>query len=202
MKWIALIILAPTLIYAQRSSPVLKCLGSEERDYHLKKVSGPRMDLNQKLIAEIIQIPQVSIKPEFIESICHSKYSPSLRLLELSLISEEKLFYTDGKTDLVNSINQSMISDYIESSREIFIQFIHQVQAIAPTSNCLEDEIPELKEIFTNLKHAQEEIGVKKILNGKINSIFMKLIRFENILKNCQSRLKKTKRSGSTSSRK
>jgi endonuclease V-like protein UPF0215 family len=38
---------------------ILKCLGEEEKRFHLNKEVGPIYDLNQRLISEMIQTPGI-----------------------------------------------------------------------------------------------------------------------------------------------
>ena len=54
---------------------LLKCLGAEEKRMHLTKDLGPVYDLNQKLIAEMIQIPNAQINSADTKDICTHKNS-------------------------------------------------------------------------------------------------------------------------------
>ena len=57
MKWFVIVFLLNSAAAFGRTPELLKCLGAEEKAFHLKKDTGPSYDLNQRLIAEIIQIP-------------------------------------------------------------------------------------------------------------------------------------------------
>jgi Mor family transcriptional regulator len=202
MKWLLMLILiSPGTTFAVREQSLLKCLGEEEKALHLKKDLGPTYDLNQKLISEVIQIPKVKIQDSILSSICRSK-SPSWKLMEYSLIQGKALFLTVSDESLDSSINQSMINDYLDSTREIFIQVINQIQAISPSPDCLEKELPELASFFSDLKYLQEEMSLEKIFNGKIKKILKSLRRYPEAIKNCQERIRKTTKPSSTSDRK
>ena len=52
---------------------LIKCLGAEEKMFHLKKQTGPLYDLNQRLISEMIQIPKAELDAEFYHEMCETK---------------------------------------------------------------------------------------------------------------------------------
>jgi len=183
-----------------RTMDLLKCLGEEEKKLHLKKDVGPTYELNQKLIAEIIQVPNVDIERESLQKICDSKVSPSWKLLELSLREGRKIFLIqESETGMKKNINESMISDYIDSSKEIFLALISQIQTISPSPDCLTKEFPILIGFFQDLKYLQEEVDMNKIFKGREKKIFESLKDYPKALKKCQDRLKKKERSESTS---
>lgn len=199
MKCLVMIIFFSFSLHA-RTMDLLKCLGEEEKKLHLKKNVGPTYELNQKLIGEIIQIPSVDIEKEKLQTICNSKASPSWKLLELSLVEGRKIFLMPkSENEMQKNINESMIKDYIDSSKDIFLALISQIQTISPSPDCLTKEFPVLVGFFQDLKYLQEEIDMNKIFKGREKKIFDSLKDYPKALRKCQDRLKKKERSESTS---
>lgn len=182
-----------------RTLDLLKCLGVEEKRLHLKKDMGPNYDLNQKLMAEVIQIPNLQVEAGALKTICSSQsYGESWKLLQLSLIQGESLFsVTPDITGMQKKIAESMISDYLEAVREILLGLISQIQALAPTPDCLTTEFPRLVPFFRDMKYLQEEIDANQIFKGRGEKIFADLRNYRRAIKNCQARLKNTPKSES-----
>ena len=149
----------------------------EEKRFHLKKETGPIYDLNQRLIAEIIQVPKAELVKEHFLTICSGEnFSESWKLLELSIKLGKNIFIIPSNvTGIQRSMTEGMIEDYVEATREILLSFIAQIQSISPTPNCLKEEIPELDQFFNEIKYLQEDIDTKKIFEGKDQKIFEKL---------------------------
>ncbi len=177
---------------------LLKCLGAEEKKFHLKKETGPRYDLNQRLISEMIQIPKAELSVESFEDICQKSESPSWRLLELALTKGQSVFEVPAQiTGTQREVAQGMILDFIEVTSEIFLNLLTQIQSLAPTPHCLEQEIPEITNLMSDIKHLQEDVDIKKIFSGRDQKIFEKLKDYSMAFKRCQDRAKKKLRSAS-----
>jgi hypothetical protein len=201
MKWFVITIFFVSMdVWSKANSPLLVCLGSEEKKFHLLKTQGPIYELNQRLISELVQIPSVRIDTNDLKHLCDkSSKSPSVKLLSLVLSRGEKLFKID--TDIPESqklISQSMIKDFVEISREIFLNFVSSIQSVAPTPNCLEQEIPSLKNLYKDLKYLQDEVETKKLFEGKENVIFERLQNYQKSFQRCRERTKKKLNSGSS----
>lgn len=182
------------------SPKLLKCLGAEEKQLHLKKITGPTYELNQRLIAEMVQIPDAIIDENDFRAICAAKGSESWKLLQLSITKGKNLFtIPDSVTGMQRQIAQGMVDEYVEATNEILLNFITQIQSIAPTPHCLEEEIPPLRNFFFELKHLQVEVDTKKIFEGKDLKIFNQLKDYPRLFQRCLSRLKKKPKSESTS---
>jgi hypothetical protein len=200
MKWTYFLII---LIFSSplwsRDREILKCLGEEEKRFHLKKETGPVYDLNQRLIAEMIQVPKVELVKEHFLTICSGeKFSESWKLLELSIKFGKAIFIIPSNvTGIQRSMTEGMIEDYVESTREILLNFIAQIQSISPSPSCLKEEVPELDQFFTEIKYLQEDVETKKIFEGKDQTIFEKLKNYPSAFERCAARLKKKLKSGS-----
>lgn len=189
---------------AHAANPLLLCLGSEEKRLHQEKITGPIYDLNQRITAEMIQIPSVSVSSDDFKAICSSKAaSASWKLLELSLRKGKRLFVIPATvTGLQRSITEGMIEDYVEASKDILLTFISQVQTLSPTPACLTEEIPELSRFFTEIKYLQEDVDIEKIMAGKDSRIFEKIKEYPEAFQRCRERIKKKARPASEASAK
>lgn len=197
---IALLFVTSSAMAREKDRQILKCLGEEEKRFHLKKETGPVYDLNQRLIAEMVQIPQVEITQEdYLAACTGSSFSESWKLLELSIVKGKDLFVVSPTlTGTQRSIAISMIDDYVEATREILLNFITQIQAAAPSATCLKEEIPMLDSFFTEIKYLQEDVDMKTLFKGKDKKIFDKLKNYPLAFEKCRARLKKKPKSEST----
>lgn len=193
-------ILFSLMAMAKGDRQILKCLGEEEKRFHLKKETGPVYDLNQRLIAEIIQIPRVEVTPEDLRTICSTgQFSESWKLLELSIKEGKNLFVIPKDVQgMQRSITEGMIDDYVDATRETLLTFIAQIQAASPTPNCLKEEIPQLENFFTEIKYLQEDVDLKTLFKGKDQKIFEKLKGYPQAFEKCRGRIKKKPKSEST----
>ena len=194
---IALIISTTTW---SRDRQLLKCLGEEEKQFHLNKDTGPFYDLNQRLIAEMVQIPRAEINSDDYLAICTGqKRSESLRLLEHSLKRGKAIFTIPSDVQgIQRDMTQGMIDDYFDAVREILLNFISQIQANSPTPTCLKEEIPDLDKFFNEIKYLQEDVDLKNIFKDKDQQIFDKLKNYPLAFEKCRTRLKKKLKPGST----
>lgn len=181
---------------------LLKCLGEEEKVFHLNKETGPLYDLNQRLISEMIQIPKAELETSFYKEMCgKGSGSAALKLLELSIREGKDIFQVpDEVQGSQRQVAQSMIDGYIEETKEIFLTFISQIQALAPTASCLKEEIPQIDAFFIDIKYLQEDIDLKKIFRGRDLKIFQKLVEYPQAFERCRARIKKKLKSGSKDS--
>lgn len=179
---------------------LLRCLGNEEKRLHQAKNTGPIYDLNQRIMAEMVQIPDVTINAEDFKSVCQNRhFSESWKLLELSLRKGKNTFVIPKSIQgLQRGITEGMIDDYVETSKEILLNFISQIQTLSPTPNCLLEEVPKLNSFFTEIKYLQEDVDIKKIMAGKDEKIFEKIKDYPKAFQRCAARLKKKTKSAST----
>jgi hypothetical protein len=198
MKWFVMMLIFSSQSFA-RTPELLKCLGAEEKAYHLKKDLGPSYDLNQRLIAEIIQVPNATIEGDALKAICNSKGSESWKLLQLSLTKGKAIFVIPADIGgMQKQVTEGMIEDYVQATKEILLSLITQIQAEAPAADCLTTEFPRLRPFFRDLKYLQEDVDVEKLFKGRDEKIFKDLQSYKTALKNCQARLKKKAKSESS----
>lgn len=189
---------------ARAANALLVCLGAEEKRLHMEKDTGPIYDLNQRVTAEMIQIPEVTITPEDYKSVCKSnRPSESWKLLEISLRKGKNMFVIPASiTGLQRQITAGMIDDFVEASKEILLSFISQVQTLAPSPDCLLEEVPALNKFFIEIKYLQEDVDIKKIMAGKDEKIFDRIKDYPSAFQRCRERLKKKAKSPSTAEEK
>lgn len=181
-----------------RDQDLLKCLGSEEKAYHLKKETGPNYDLNQRLMAEVIQIPNAAVEPEALKDICQRE-NVAWKLLQLSIVRGKSLFqFPRGLGGMQKQMTMGMIDDYLEVTREILLSYIGQIQAESPTPTCLEEEIPALKPFLIDIKYLQEDVDVKQLFAKRDIKIFDQLKGYKEFFQRCRDRLKKKAKPVST----
>lgn len=202
MKWFVistLFFLSSQSFAIRDERQLLKCLGEEEKKFHTKKVTGPLYDLNQRLISEMIQIPKAELDVEFYAEMCGKQSpSPSLRLLELSMRLGNEVFEVPAEIQgSQRQMAQGMIDDYIESTKEIFLQFMTQIQTQAPSATCLKEEIPQLDAFLSDIKYLQEDVDMKRIFKGRDIKIFNKLLNYPQAFERCRVRIKKKLKSES-----
>ncbi len=171
-----------------KDRPLLKCLGEEEKRFHQKKETGPLYDLNQQLIAEMVQIPFIEIdQASFLEICTGSGHSSSMKLLEASLRKGSALFVVPATvTGTQREMTVGMVDDYVKASKDILLQFISQIQALSPTPECLNNEIPELKAFYTEIKYLQEDVDQKTIFKNKDQKIFSQLKDYPIAFEKCR----------------
>lgn len=179
---------------------ILKCLGSEEKRFHLKKEVGPVYDLNQRLIGEMVQIPHAELNKQDYLSICSGRnFSESWKLLELSITKGKDIFViSPNASGKEKAMTEGMIVDYVDLTKEILLSFISQIQALSPTPTCLKESIPELDKFFTDVKYLQEEMDLKDVFRGTDRKIFEKLKNYPLAFEKCRARLKKNDKPLST----
>lgn len=181
---------------------LLKCLGEEEKKFHMTKNTGPLYDLNQRLISEMIQIPHADLTDESYNIICKNSFSPAWKLLELSITKGKELFAVKNTNAIQKQITDGTIEDYIEGTREIFLNFMSQIQALAPSATCLQEEIPEIANFFNDIKYLQEDVDMKVIFQKRDAKIFLRLKDYPRAFERCQERIKKKLKSASKESAK
>lgn len=198
------LILLLSIPHAQaRENDLLKCLGAEEKTLHLKNDMGPIYDLNQRLISELVQIPGASIPQNIFHDICKAPGGPSWNLLRMSILKGKTIFQlSPASSKAQTQITDSMIEDYLEATKEILINFITSIQALAPTPDCLKIEIPELDSLFTEIKYLQDEVDLKTLIEKRDKKLLIELENYPKALQRCRDRLKIKPRSGSKETKK
>ncbi len=206
--FILLIILFTTHLAPAYSRPgptrLMYCLGQQEKFFHLKKQTGPFYELNQNLMAELIQVPGLEASSVLLNRICKPSTMAPLYLLEAIVLDPKDWWVL--KSDLEpqrRMIAIELMKEFRQMSPEILLTFLSSLQMIMPTPNCLERHIPGLSKMYHDVKWLQEEVDLKKITLGhkRIIPLFAKLQKYQDFALECAKSKKTTKGSGNPSAR-
>lgn len=190
MKYLLLFICFFSQSSLAQIKPVLKCLGQEEATYHKNKISGALLNLNKKMISELIQMSRtLELKKKYRSIICHHEiFPPSVALLYVVLHDQEKAFAIKTHPDDVIEISkdEKTIEEVIAKSIDSFFSFIDDLQMQASEPDCVLAKIPALKNIYLKTRYTLEDVGPKAILNEIENlEQIMKSLLKKDLLMNC-----------------
>ncbi len=178
-----ILIIALLISYTSLSvaSPILKCLGKEEKTLYKNKTHGAYLKLNEALISDFIQLSQrVRIKPALLDQICNrNKKSVSLELLKLILLKKEALFSKENpnETQDLNALDKNAIKSIIEQAYYILQTFLNTMQAQAKKPNCITSKLPEIQEFYFKSRYILEEVHIRKLFEDtvKTEALFQKI---------------------------
>ncbi len=175
---------------------ILRCLGAEEKEFHRQKHTGALYALNQRLIGELVMVTGLEGKPEFLAKACSGKGSPSVALLEALLFDGEG-WSTSGEatTPVEGNIRQELVKDLVATAPEILLEFLSQLQAEAPTADCLEKHVPGLKTMNQEVRWLQEEVDLAKLAGHKarLRPIFSKVRGIQAVFAQCRQEARQRK---------
>jgi hypothetical protein len=179
-------------IYAQTSnSTILKCLGAEEFQYHKSKYTGPLYTLNKNLISNLLQVDKsIRVREKYLTQVCKSS-EPSLSFLKI-LLTKKRIFRVISKdNDLDDNVARGSVEIVLKNAPSIFLKFLSNLKASAPTPNCLEKQIPEIDKLFTEIRYLEKEYSLDKIIhsNNRIKTILSKLKKWKKIIAICKKDL-------------
>lgn len=186
----------PTLGATPKVTRLMRCLGAEEKLFHQQKNVGPTYDLNQRLIGELIQINGVEASNMLAKKMCSPGSSPSLELLE-AMIMEPKSWYKFKKLDkgLEANIAQELVKELNSSIPEIFLNYLAQLQGLAPNAECLIHHVPGLRELNEQVKWLQEEEELTVLTGQKkrMASIFKSVKKIDSVFEKCRQEMNQSK---------
>lgn len=186
------------------ASRLLYCMGQQEKYFHLKKETGPFYELNQNLIAELIQVPGLEASSVLLNRICKPSTMAPLYLLEAMVLDPREWYLLDRKLDAqTRSISEELMKELRQMSPEIMLTFLSGLQMQMPTPDCLERHIPGLKKMYRDVKWLQEEVDLKKITMGqeRLIPLFSGIQKYQFFAAECAKSRKTTKGSGNPSAR-
>jgi len=163
--------LSLNLSYAAPKAPaskLLKCLGLQEKVFHQKKLSGALYELNQRMIAELVQLSGIDGNELLINQVCRSQREGALYLLEAILLDTRDWYIIRPQaSSLGTSLSQELVKELNLSGPELLLSFLGQLQMESPTPDCLEKNIPGVSQLYLEVKWRQEEIDIQKIAGKK-----------------------------------
>ena len=173
MKWFTsffiLILISAESQGQTRPSKLLFALGQEEKILHVNKRQGPRFELNQRLISELVQIPNLEASPELISKLDHrsSTTTPSLVILEAILTTPNSWYiFTKDGAQVQQSIAQELMKEFMELGPEVFLNYLQGLQTEAPTPDCLVKHVKGLQKLQTKIKWLEDENGLHSLLKN------------------------------------
>jgi len=144
MKWIllAILILTNTQINAKttKMAPknlLLSCLAREEELFHKKKLQNALSNLNQTFLNEVAMNDDITLKKNFIDSICNNKEeSPSLAFLHLLLMKEGDIYDLSlAQTEnSMKAFKMGHIEEFQKQVPHMLIEYISKRQAELPNA--------------------------------------------------------------------
>ncbi|MDH4467392.1 MAG: hypothetical protein QE271_04985 [Bacteriovoracaceae bacterium] len=171
---------------SDKTYAVTRCLGNEERFYHLNKISGPHYQLNQILINEFADLTGVTFRPEILKKLCVAPYDKKIsRNLwdALFRLNDHGILEVDPKSDTAKKLKK----DFISKLPALFDQYILILGNTAPRANCMLDLIPELKEIQEERKYLGDKVPFfdQARKNGVLTRALDKLQKIPKLWKDC-----------------
>jgi len=187
----------PTLVPAQApGSRLMKCLAMQEAQFHRRKAAGAFFELNQRLIAELVQVSGVEAAPALLSTVCRSRDQGALHLLEALLLDPKGWFVMKAQTSALGApLARELVRELNATAPEILLTFLSQLQMQAPTPDCLERHVPGLAQLYQNVKWLQEEVDLEKITNKQrqLAALFAKIHTVDEIYRRCaQEKAKNT----------
>jgi hypothetical protein len=169
------------------------CLGQEEQKLHREKNQGPMLDLNQKLINEVVQLMGIDATKDALNQICSEKY-PSLKLLELIVMSPKTWWEISEQMKISHrELALQLVKELNEQGFDLLLLFLQRLQSEASHAQCFPKAIPETQYIYNQIKHLQEDLDPQDIVppREKLQLIFNKIKFWPEILKKCKQESKK-----------
>lgn len=149
-------------------SELLRCLGQQEKVFHAEKATGALYDLNQKMIAELVQLSGVDGTPLLVKEVCRSQGKGALYLLEAILLDANQWYLIRPQTSaLGGALSAELVKELNSSGPELLLSFLGALQMESPTPDCLEKNIPGVSQLYFEVKWLQEEIDLQKIAGKK-----------------------------------
>ncbi len=175
---------------------VVKCLGREESRIHKNRLGGPVYELNQRLISELVMFNKIELVPAMAKDICKNedKTFGSVKLLEYLVTHDGNVFVLPKKLTLIEKeIYRATVNEFMDMIPEVFYNYVAQVQAVSARPSCLEDHIPQIKELNRDIKALGQEIPARRLIaNNKMGAKIMSSLRdVENLWLKCDEELKK-----------
>jgi len=169
-----------------------RCLGQEERFYHLKKISGPHYQLNQLLINEMADLTGVGFRLEILKNLCLPPYDKKISRTLWDLLfrlPDHGLVNLDG-SEKTNKLK----ADFIKRLPDLFDQYILILGHSAPHAHCLLELISELKIIQEERKYLGDlvEFFPQARKDGVLQKALDKLQKIPKLWKECSPLAKPT----------
>ncbi|WP_040314159.1 hypothetical protein [Bacteriovorax sp. BAL6_X] len=194
MKYPLLIFIVNLMItLPAQAKTILLCLGQEESYYAKRHDTGPRYHLNQIMINEISSVGNPQFSKGYFNKFCSEpSKSPTLKLLKALTTGQRKIFdFKEEDGGIGVQYSMSTYNEFRLKSIKILIEYLAKIQIQASSPDCLEQNIPGLKEFYARYRYLEGEVGLSTLKGSKesLLKIYGSLENIDVILKKC----KKTK---------
>ena len=173
-------------------TPLIKCLGQEELNYHLERNIGPHYKLNQFFINSMAGANDLKLRTGYLEKICPPNSIPSRNLLKELLLNGLSIFnFAHGEENFREKARQLTVMGHIEERLpHLFFHYISSLQALSEDPHCLKREIPEVSYFTEKVFYLEEEVPRERLLQEKrkLRRLFNKLDHINSIYKKCKKR--------------
>lgn len=174
----------------------MRCLGAEEKLMHKQRNTGAVYDLNQRLIGELVQINGVEASKSLLQTLCRPGSSPSLELLEAMVMRPNDWYqFSNVSKGLEANLAKELVIELNNSIPEIFLNYMAQLQGLAPSADCLNRHIPGLKELNEQVKWLQdeEELTVLTAQKKRMAGIFKSIKGIDRVFEKCKLEINQSK---------
>ena len=173
-----------------KENPIIKCLAKEEEKFHQDKNTSANYRINQNFFNTFASAGSLRIKPQYVTSICNDKtLGPSVALIKNLILHEYELFESAKNGELPPEI-KGVADLIIKELPSTFMEYLGGIQATMPTSDCLDSEIKELKDLKVKLKNLEVDLSTHALFGNKkdIEKIFNKLLNLDELKRICKKR--------------
>ena len=192
MKIVLILTILAPLTWGAPVNPLLKCLAQEEAQIHQQKLYNHRYHLNQEFFNSLASDAYVYLKEDLFERICqkNAHFGPAENLLFILLTEGQKAFSFKEEN---YHLQKASVSNLLELLPQLLFQYLSNLQAQAPTPDCLEKNIPEAKYFMEQFRYLEGEIPTSQILGNKdkIRRLFEALKNYQQMFNRCQKPKKK-----------
>ncbi|MFG1499211.1 hypothetical protein ABMA70_03305 [Halobacteriovorax sp. XZX-3] len=191
MKYPLLIFIVNFMIaLPTQAKTILLCLGQEESYYAKRFETGPRYHLNQIMINEISSVGNPQFSKGYYNKFCSDpSKSPTLKLLKAMTTGQRNIFdFKEEDGGIGVKYSMSTYNEFRLKSIKILMDYLAKIQIQASSADCLESNIPGLKEFYARYRYLEGEVSLETLKGSKesLLKIYDALENVDAILKKCQ----------------
>jgi hypothetical protein len=187
IKFLLLLTLLNTNVHG-KVSKLMHCLGQEELNYHKNKLHGPNYRLNQSIINLFTSTQNIELNQNLYTEICKTNNSsPSFGILKNTMLYGVDILKFQNSTGPEAELQKYFMGEFKEKIIEIFFDYLSNIQKNTKKINCLNSQVPELKQLTNSYFYLGHIIDQKDFLKNKkaFKKIFSKLSNIDKVLINC-----------------
>jgi hypothetical protein len=182
--------------YAQDFEPgaLLRCLAQEEELLHKTKQAGPHYKLNQLFFNEWAGNPSLELTQAAFDRVCGQGIKhPSIFLLKEFMLGGKRIFRASKlpPDDPMTIMQKITLEELRRQMPQVFFSYVADLEALAPSANCLEVEIPGLAKLREKYRYLESEISMQFLDEHREEwkQVFEGLVNWQTHFQTCQKRL-------------